>query len=105
MVARSNDGQITTWPIAENVHHNHILKYTTVPAKVSSTLSKKIIEIAHRMEHIFVELADNVNKLGELYFKNCVSKDSEIEPIYKNKEHKQRIQLFLQRMWENGIAV
>ena len=65
----------------------------------------EIIETAHRMEHIFVELADNVNKLGELYFKNCVSKDSEIEPIYKNKEHKQRIQLFLQRMWENGIAV
>lgn len=65
----------------------------------------EIVETTHRMEHIFVELADNVNKLGELYFKNCVSKDPEIEPIYKNKDHKQRIQLFLQRMWENGIAV
>ncbi len=68
------------------------------------------------MEHTFVELANNVHKLGELYFKNCISKDPEIEPIYKNKEHKQRIQLFLQmfacfsfnlflRKKENGIAV
>ena len=65
----------------------------------------EIIETTHRMEHIFVELANNVHKLGELYFKNCISKDPEIEPIYKNKEHKQRIQLFIQRMWENGIAV
>lgn len=65
----------------------------------------EIVETTHKMEHMFVELAENVNKLGELYFKNCVSKDPEIEPIYKNKEHKQRIQLFLQRMWENGIAV
>ena len=65
----------------------------------------EIIETTHRMEHIFVELTNNVYKLGELYFKNCVSRDPEIEPIYKNKEHKQRIQLFLQRMWENGIAV
>ena len=65
----------------------------------------EIVETTHKMEYMFVELAENVNKLGELYFKNCVSKDSEIEPIYKNKEHKQRIQLFLQRMWENGIAV
>lgn len=65
----------------------------------------EIIETTHRMEHMFVELAENVNKLGELYFKNCVSEDPEIKPIYKNKEHKQRIQLFLQRMWENGIVV
>lgn len=64
----------------------------------------EIIETTHRMEHMFVELVENVNKLGELYFKNCVSKDSEIKPIYKNKEHKQRIQLFLQRMWERGIG-
>ena len=65
----------------------------------------EIIETAHRMEHMFVELANNVYKIGELYFKNCVSEDPEIKPIYKNKEHKQRIQLFLQRMWENGITV
>ena len=30
----------------------------------------EIIETTHRMEHMFVELAENVNKLGELYFKN-----------------------------------
>ena len=65
----------------------------------------EIIETTHRMEHMFVELANIVYKIGELYFKNCISEDPEIKPIYKNKEHKQRIQLFLQRMWENGIVV
>lgn len=65
----------------------------------------EIIKTTQKMEQTFVELADNVYKLSELYFKNCVSKDPETKPIYKNKEHKQRIQLFVQRMWENGIAV
>lgn len=65
----------------------------------------EIIKTTQKMENMFVELAENVRKLSELYFKNCVSKDPEIKPIYKNKEHKQKVQLFLQRMWENGIAV
>lgn len=84
MVARSNDGQITTWPIAENVHHNHILKYTTVPAKISSTLSKKIIEIAHK-------IAEKINLRGILGIELFVNDEevwvNELAPRPHNSGH------------------
>ncbi|KAI3473579.1 hypothetical protein Pfo_030996 [Paulownia fortunei] len=54
MVARSNDGQITTWPIAENVHHNHILKYTTVPAKILVHSAKKLLKLP-------IKIAEKIN--------------------------------------------
>ena len=49
MVSRSQDGQIVTWPIVENVHENHILKTTTAPADISLTLKNKIEAIAENI--------------------------------------------------------
>lgn len=37
IVARGVDGTITTFPVAENVHKNHVLKETTVPANLSDS--------------------------------------------------------------------
>jgi 5-(carboxyamino)imidazole ribonucleotide synthase len=38
MVARNNKGQITTFPIAENIHKNNVLDTTIVPANISSKI-------------------------------------------------------------------
>lgn len=46
MVTRDAQGKITKWPVSENVHVNHILKTSLVPANVTDTVSEKIGVIA-----------------------------------------------------------
>ncbi len=51
---RSQSGEMTTFPIAENEHRDHILYKTTVPARVNETVEKKANEavtaLAEKME-------------------------------------------------------
>lgn len=51
---RSQSGEMTTFPIAENEHRDHILYKTTVPARVNETVEKKayeaVIALAEKME-------------------------------------------------------
>lgn len=46
LIARGLDGKITTFPICENVHRNHILDTTIAPANVSPSVEKEAQAIA-----------------------------------------------------------
>ena len=44
--ARGADGQLSTFPAAENVHHRHILERSIAPARVPANLQRDATEIA-----------------------------------------------------------
>ncbi|MEM3065072.1 MAG: 5-(carboxyamino)imidazole ribonucleotide synthase [Candidatus Nitrosotenuis sp.] len=46
IAARSTKGQITTYPVVENIHENNILRMTIAPARVSSSVSNQAEQIA-----------------------------------------------------------
>ncbi len=46
LVARGADGAKVTYPVCENVHRNHILDVTVVPANVSDAIEKSARELA-----------------------------------------------------------
>lgn len=49
VLARSEAGSVTNFPVAENVHVNGILHTTTVPSAVSAELSQKAIQMANQL--------------------------------------------------------
>ena len=58
VLARGADGQIATFPIAENVHRNGILDLTIVPTRVSAAVQREAVvlaqTIAERLEYVGV---------------------------------------------------
>jgi 5-(carboxyamino)imidazole ribonucleotide synthase len=46
IVARGPDGSMATFPVCENMHRNHILDVTVVPARVSAEVEKSAAELA-----------------------------------------------------------
>jgi 5-(carboxyamino)imidazole ribonucleotide synthase len=48
MIARNPSGQISSFPIAENIHRNSILDTTIVPARISQNIIAKAKELAER---------------------------------------------------------
>ena len=46
IVARGLDGSLSTFPLCENLHHNHILDITVVPARVSPAVEKRAADLA-----------------------------------------------------------
>jgi 5-(carboxyamino)imidazole ribonucleotide synthase len=46
MVARNLSGTISYFPIAENIHENHILKTSIIPARISKETERKAIDLA-----------------------------------------------------------
>jgi 5-(carboxyamino)imidazole ribonucleotide synthase len=48
MIARNGSGQISSFPIAENIHHNSILDTTIVPARISDTTMERAEELAEK---------------------------------------------------------
>jgi 5-(carboxyamino)imidazole ribonucleotide synthase len=46
IVARGLDGSISTFPVCENLHRNHILDITVVPARVSVAVEKNAAALA-----------------------------------------------------------
>ena len=53
MVARNPDGQIECFPLVENIHRNNILDTTIAPARVSNSIKKKALRIAHDVVDAF----------------------------------------------------
>jgi 5-(carboxyamino)imidazole ribonucleotide synthase len=49
MVARGEDGQTVTWPVAENVHRNGILHTTVVPAALSDENAAEAQRVATKI--------------------------------------------------------
>jgi len=71
VLARSETGSITNFPVAENVHVNGILHTTTVPSSVSAELSQKAIQMAN-------ELAKGLGYVGTMAVEFFVSVDGDI---------------------------
>ncbi len=84
IAARGVDGQIAAFELTENVHRNHILHTSTVPALVSPELAAEAVFIAQR----FLETLDYVGVMGVEYF---VGRDviyvNEIAPRVHNSGH------------------
>ena len=54
MVGRNLRGEITAFPVSENIHRNQILHESIVPARISSELQEKAKETA-------VKVAESLN--------------------------------------------
>ena len=46
IVARGLDGSMTTWPVCENEHANHILDVTLCPARLAAPVAERAAELA-----------------------------------------------------------
>ncbi|MFN2509660.1 MAG: ATP-grasp domain-containing protein, partial [Chthoniobacterales bacterium] len=46
IIARGADGTMATFPVCENIHRNHILDITVVPARVAKSTEGRAAEIA-----------------------------------------------------------
>src|SRR5262249_8145413 len=53
VAARAGDGAIETFDVTENEHRDHILKTSTVPAKVTATVSGQARGIATKVAQAF----------------------------------------------------
>jgi len=84
IAARGVDGAIAAFDVTENVHRNHILHTSTVPAQVSPALAAEAIGIAGR----FLERLDYVGVMGVEFF---LGRDAiyvnEIAPRVHNSGH------------------
>lgn len=71
VLARGEDGQITAFPVAENVHINGILHSTTVPSAAAETQQQAAIEMASK-------IADGLDYVGTMAVEFFVSRQGEI---------------------------
>ncbi|MDO8826928.1 5-(carboxyamino)imidazole ribonucleotide synthase [Methylophaga sp.] len=71
VLARGQDGQITAFPVAENVHINGILHSTTVPSIAAQSQQQTAIEMA-------CKLAEGLSYVGTMAVEFFVSKHGEI---------------------------
>lgn len=53
LATRAIDGQISIYPVGENIHKNSILDETIVPARVDKEIHKKAHDIAHDVMEVF----------------------------------------------------
>ncbi|RJS54702.1 5-(carboxyamino)imidazole ribonucleotide synthase [Bacillus subtilis] len=71
IVVRSVNGEVSTFPAAENIHHNNILFQSIVPARVEEGIQKKAAELA-------VKLAAELNLVGPLAVEMFLTEDGEL---------------------------
>lgn len=71
IVVRSVNGEVSTFPAAENIHHNNILFQSIMPARVEEGIQKKAAELA-------VKLADELNLVGPLAVEMFLTEDGEL---------------------------
>jgi 5-(carboxyamino)imidazole ribonucleotide synthase len=71
MVARNQQGQIESFPIAENIHKNNILDTTIVPATISSKVKEDAKNIAEKV-------MESLNDIGIFGIEMFVSKNEEV---------------------------
>jgi 5-(carboxyamino)imidazole ribonucleotide synthase len=71
VLARSQLGDISNFPIAENVHINGILHSTTVPSVISDEQSQTIIDTADK-------IAEGLNYVGTMAVEFFISKEGDI---------------------------
>lgn len=85
MVAANEHGEVSTFPVAENIHTNHILDYSIIPARISP-------ELRERAEELAKEIAQKLGLVGLLGVELFVLKDgslavNELAPRPHNSGH------------------
>lgn len=85
MVARNWAGEVTTFPLAENIHHNEILHTTIVPARVSDATAAKADSAARQI----AETLDLKGILGVEFFVDAAGEVyvNELAPRPHNSGH------------------
>ena len=84
LVARDVAGKTACFDVTENVHRNHILHTSTVPANISGELAAEAIFVAQRM----AEALDYVGVMGvEFFVGDDVLYVNEIAPRVHNSGH------------------
>lgn len=71
VLARSQSGEITNFPVAENVHINSILHSTTVPSSVAKQHTQTVIEMADK-------IAAGLGYIGTMAVEFFVSQEGDI---------------------------
>jgi 5-(carboxyamino)imidazole ribonucleotide synthase len=84
LVARGVAGRTACFDVTENVHRNHILHTSTVPAKISDELAAEAVFVAQRM----AEALDYIGIMGvEFFVGHDVLYVNEIAPRVHNSGH------------------
>ncbi len=71
IVARGVNGETATYPVCENVHRNHILDVTLVPARIG-------VEVADRARRLAVEIAEKLELVGIMAVEMFLGRDGRI---------------------------
>lgn len=71
VLARSQTGQITHFPVAENVHINGILHSTTVPSVINEEQTEKVYSMADK-------IADALNYVGTMAVEFFIAEEGDI---------------------------
>jgi len=85
IVARGPDGAMATFPVCENMHRDHILDITVVPARVSAEVEKSAADLARTV-------AEKMNLVGLLAVEMFLQHDgnlliNELAPRPHNSGH------------------
>ena len=85
IVARGVDGEMATVPVCENLHRDHILDITVVPARVSEAVEKSAAELARA-------IAEKMDLVGLLAVEMFLQRDgallvNELAPRPHNSGH------------------
>ncbi len=84
LIARGLDGKVAVFDVTENVHRNHILHTSTVPARISPELAAEAVFVAQRL----AETLEYVGVLGvEFFVGHDVLYVNEIAPRVHNSGH------------------
>ncbi|MDV2582636.1 5-(carboxyamino)imidazole ribonucleotide synthase [Alkalibacillus haloalkaliphilus] len=75
MVVRSTAGEVMTYPVSENIHVNHILHQSIVPARVSEQVESQAKEVA-------IAVAETLGVIGALGVELFLGED---DTIYVNE--------------------
>lgn len=71
IVTRNIRGDMTTFPVAENIHVNNILHETIVPARIENNVHKKAIALAEK-------IASHLELVGTLAVEMFLTRDGEL---------------------------
>lgn len=71
IVARTADGEIGTFPLCENIHRNHILDITVVPARVLESVEVMAADLAR-------SIAEKLDLVGLLAVEMFLTSDGEL---------------------------
>lgn len=71
MVIRSVKGETITFPVSENIHEDHILLQSIVPARITA-------EVEEKAKHTALQLAESINMIGTLGVEMFLTEDGEV---------------------------